>query len=380
MKTLPFLTIFLVSLPFTLGRIYPGKLKNTIFFLMMAVSTATAAVLSVRFPAAPYWGYFSNGILVLFFTLFYSEENPIPFPYIILPWILGFAALGQTERAAFFPALVSLSLTVCRREHKEPVSYWKLLLLILAGSLEYILPFGETYLLLLLLWVTLELTRHTYRTGYERSTRSFQQQVLLHQYEETKEMYLNMRGWRHDYHNHIQSVKAHLASGQIDAAVSYLDEVDADLTRVDSYIRSGNLMTDAVLNSKLSPAAKNDIRVDCTASLPEKLVLSDVDLCVLLGNLLDNAIEACLQIEPKQRFLRVYMVLIKEQLYLSVQNAAKEILNFNERHYITSKRGQHGLGMMRVKLMVDKYGGCLNLQNEPGIFAAEVTLPCPAEK
>ena len=71
------------------------------------------------------------------------------------------------------------------------------------------------------------------------------------------------------------------------------------------------------------------------------------------------------------------MTVHKKQLYLSVQNAAKEILNFNERHYITSKRGHHGLGMLRVKLLVDKYEGYLNLQNEPGIFAAEVTLPNP---
>ncbi len=376
METLAFITIFLVYLPFAVGTIYPGKLKNTIFFLMLAVSTVTAAALSGCFPAAPYLGHLVNGILIFFFDLFYNEENPKPFLYIILAWISGFAFLGAAEAAAFYPALVCGLLSVCRRELKDAASYCKLALLILTGSLGFVLPFGEAYLLLFLLWVTLELTRHTYRLGYERSTRSFHQQVLLHQYEETKEMYLNMRGWRHDYHNHIQSVKAYLALGQTDEAVSYLDEVDADLTQVDSYIRSGNLMADAILNSKLSLAEKEKIRVDCTAKLPEKLALSDVDLCVLLGNLLDNAIEACQQIEPGQRFLRVYMVLIKEQLYISIQNAAKEILNFNERNYITSKRGQHGLGMMRVKLLVDKYEGCLNLQNEPGIFAAELTLPC----
>jgi len=368
METLAFITIFLVYLPFAIGTIYPGKLKNAVFFFMLAVSTITAAALSGRFPAALYLGYLVNGILIFFFDLFYNEENPEPFLYIILAWISGFVFLGAAEAAAFYPALVSGLLSVCRRELKDAASYCRLALLILAGSQGLVLPFG--------VWVTLELTRHTYRLGYERSTRSFHQQVLLHQYEETKEMYLNMRGWRHDYHNHIQSVKAYLALGQTDEAVSYLDEVDADLTQVDSYIRSGNLMADAILNSKLSLAQKQKIRVDCTAKLPEKLALSDVDLCVLLGNLLDNAIEACQQIEPPQRFLRVYMVLIKEQLYISIQNAAKEILNFNERNYITSKRGQHGLGMMRVKLLVDKYEGCLNLQNEPGIFAAELTLPC----
>lgn len=376
MITLPFITIFPAYLSYAVGTVYPGKLKDAVYLLLLTGSSAIAAALSVRFPHAAYWGYLANGILIFFFTLFYNEENPVPLPYVILTWTSGFAFLWNEKAAALFPALAALVLSVYRRELKQPAAYLKLLLLILTGSLSPFLPRAGVCPLVLLLWATLELTRHSYRAGYERSTRAFQQNVLLHQYEETKEMYLNMRGWRHDYHNHIQGVKAYLSLGQIGEAAAYLDELDADLTHVDSYIRSGNLMADAILNSKLSLAEKAQIRVDCTAKLPEKLALSDVDLCVILGNLLDNAIEACEQIEPEKRFLRVYMVLIKEQLYISVQNAAKEILNFNERNYITSKRGQHGLGLMRMRLLVDKYEGCLNLQNEPGIFAAEVTLPC----
>lgn len=376
MITLPFITIFPAYLSYAVGTVYPGKLKDAVYLLLLTGSSAIAAALSVRFPHAAYWGYLANGILIFFFTLFYNEENPVPLPYVILTWASGFAFLWNEKAAALFPALAALVLSVYRRELKQPAAYLKLLLLILTGSLSPFLPRAGVCPLVLLLWATLELTRHSYRAGYERSTRAFQQNVLLHQYEETKEMYLNMRGWRHDYHNHIQGVKAYLSLGQIGEAAAYLDELDADLTHVDSYIRSGNLMADAILNSKLSLAEKAQIRVDCTAKLPEKLALSDVDLCVILGNLLDNAIEACEQIEPEKRFLRVYMVLIKEQLYISVQNAAKEILNFNERNYITSKRGQHGLGLMRMRLLVDKYEGCLNLQNEPGIFAAEVTLPC----
>ncbi|OUO35346.1 hypothetical protein B5F84_03485 [Olsenella sp. An290] len=63
------------------------------------------------------------------------------------------------------------------------------------------------------------------------------------------------------------------------------------------------------------------------------------------------------------------------QLYMSVQNSAVEDPSFNARNYITEKRGNHGLGMKRVAAVVDKYGGFLNLANEPGVFAAEVSLP-----
>ncbi len=184
-----------------------------------------------------------------------------------------------------------------------------------------------------------------------------------------------MRGWRHDYHNHLQTIKAHLDLNQLDEVNKYLLELEQDLSRVDSYVKSGNLMVDAILNSKISLAENKKINVICKAELPENLIITDIDMCVILGNLLDNATESCMKIEENKRFIRIYIAILKKQLYVSIQNSAKEELNFNERNYISTKRGEHGLGMKRVKILVDKYNGYLNLQNEPGIFASEITIP-----
>ncbi len=185
------------------------------------------------------------------------------------------------------------------------------------------------------LFFVLEYTLRRYQSGYERNTRDFQTSVLAHQYEEIKTIYLNMRGWRHDYHNHIQVMKAHMALGQMEALSGYLDALEQELSRVDAYVKSGNLMIDAILNSKLSLARQQEIALHCTATLPERLSISDVDLCVILGNLLDNAIEACEKIAAEERFLRIYCAVIKNQLYISVQNSAKEELDFDERNYIS---------------------------------------------
>lgn len=227
----------------------------------------------------------------------------------------------------------------------------------------------------LLLFLSLEGTLSSWHRGFEARTELFQREIMSHQYEEVKEMYLNMRGWRHDYHNHLQVMKVQIAQGQLEEMKSYLDDLEQNLEQVDTYVKSGNLMADAVLNSKLSIAGQKGIRVNCKAVLPAALSVEDVDLCVLLGNLLDNALEACEKIPEEQRFLRIYMVVNRSQLYMSVQNSAREELDFNERNYISTKRGNHGLGMKRVKALADKYEGYLTLANEPGIFAAEVTLP-----
>lgn len=225
------------------------------------------------------------------------------------------------------------------------------------------------------LFLSLEGSLHFYQRRYEEREERFQNNILSHQYEEIREIYLNMRGWRHDYHNHLQVMKAHMTAGRTEEMRRYLDDLERNLDKVDTYVKSGNMMADAILNSKLSLAEGKRIRVSCKAVLPGELSVEDVDLCVILGNLLDNALEACGKIPEEQRFLRVYMAARGAQLYISVQNSAKEELNFEERNYISSKRGNHGLGMKRVKALTDKYEGYLTLANEPGVFAAEVTLP-----
>lgn len=238
-------------------------------------------------------------------------------------------------------------------------------------------PFLATGALVVELLVYLLLTGgfERLRRGFESSTERFQQEVLSRQYDEIRGIYLDMRGWRHDYHNHLQVMKADLAAGHLDKLSAYLDDLERDLDRVDTYVKSGNLMVDAILNSKLSLAEKGGVGVTCKAVVPESLTVDDVDLCVILGNLLDNALESCEKLPASERWLRVYLAARGAQLYVSIQNSAVEDPSFNARNYISEKRGNHGLGMKRVAAVVDKYEGFLNLANEPGIFAAEVSLP-----
>lgn len=226
-----------------------------------------------------------------------------------------------------------------------------------------------------LLFFLVEGTLYFYKKGFEHKTEQFRSELMEHSYGEIRDIYMDMRGWRHDYHNHMQVMKAKLVLGDMEGMERYLEELEQELDRVDTLVKSGNLMADAILNSKLTLARRNGIAVNCKARLPERLPVEDVDLCVILGNLLDNAVEACRQVEEADRFLRIYMAVNKTQFYLSIQNSAKEEPGFDERNYISRKRGNHGLGMKRVRTALDKYQGYLKLANEPGIFAAEATMP-----
>lgn len=204
----------------------------------------------------------------------------------------------------------------------------------------------------------------------------YQDKILRTQREEVQSIYQTMRGWRHDYHNHMQKLKAHLALGQVEEAREYLDCLEQDLDSIDIAIRTGNVSVDAIISSKISVAEKKDIRVNLKAVVPEELTVTDVDLCAIIGNLIDNAVDACVKVKEKERrFLRVYIGVYKKQLYLSVTNATAEKKRRWNGLFPSDKRGNHGHGLRRIDFLVGRYDGYVNRKNEPGVFATEILLP-----
>ena len=213
------------------------------------------------------------------------------------------------------------------------------------------------------------------RRSYEESMQEYQNKVVKKQVEEVQNLYLTMRGWRHDYHNHLQALKAQIQMNQLELANEYLSRLEQDLDDIRQLVESGNVSLDAILNSKLSYAIKQDICVNYKASVPKSLTVSDIDLCVLIGNLVDNAVEACEKLPKEERFLRLYIGIFRKQLYISVTNATNEVIKKLDNEYITAKRGNHGHGLKRIDNTVEKYGGFINRKNEPGVFATEIMLP-----
>ena len=216
-----------------------------------------------------------------------------------------------------------------------------------------------------------------FRSHYEKRLEDFQDSVLKKQRDEVQNIYQTMRAWRHDYHNHMQAIKALLSMGKKEELSEYLDNLEKDLDSIDIAIRTGNVGLDAILSSKVSIARKNDIEVNCTAKVPDELKISDVHLCAIVGNLMDNAIEACEKITEgaASRFIRIYIGLFKSQLYISVSNSTCEKHRRRLSELVTSKLGEHGFGLRRIDKLAEKYDGYVNRKNEPGIFATEVMLP-----
>ena len=205
---------------------------------------------------------------------------------------------------------------------------------------------------------------------------AYQRELIETHYREVDNMYRQIRGWRHDYRNHIQAMKALAAGGDMDAIKSYLDELETDLNTVDTVVKTGNAMADAILNSKISLAKAKGIAVHCDAHIPVKLKMSELDLCCIIGNLFDNAIEASLPLPENRRQIRVYMDMKGSQLYLSFTNfTATKKQEKSGRIFRSTKGEGHGFGLVRIDAIIDRLDGYLSRNSEDGAFTTEILIP-----
>ena len=204
----------------------------------------------------------------------------------------------------------------------------------------------------------------------------YQRELMETHYQEVENMYRQIRGWRHDYRNHIQLMKVLAVNGDMEGIKAYLDELDTDLNTVDTVVKTGNAMADAILNSKISLARSKDIAVHVDAHIPVKLKMSELDLCCIIGNLFDNAIEASLELPIEQRTIRVYMDMKGTQLYISFTNftATKKLVKVGKLFSSTKGEG-HGVGLVRIDNIIERLEGYLSRNSEDGAFTTEILIP-----
>lgn len=191
---------------------------------------------------------------------------------------------------------------------------------------------------------------------------------------EVRSIHTEMRGYKHDFHHHLQTLKGYIQSGEYDRANAYIDELDQKLQSVDTLLKTGNVSLDAILSAKIAQAKTDDITVTVKANVPDKLTITDVELSIIVGNLLDNAIEACKTVE-KDRFIRLYITLKSKMLYFSMLNSAGEKQKKLGTLFATKKDGVHGFGLRRAESIIESHGGWCKYNSESGAFTSEFLVP-----
>ena len=192
--------------------------------------------------------------------------------------------------------------------------------------------------------------------------------------EEVRSIHREMRGYKHDFHNHLQTLKSYLDAGDVRRAKEYLSELDEKLMNVDTLLKTGNVSLDAILSAKLAQAKSENITVTVKANVPDGLTVSDLELSIIIGNLLDNAIEASRGAEG-ERFIRIFIGMKGKMLYFSMLNAAGAKLKKSGTLFATGKSGAHGFGLRRAEAIIKDHGGWVKYNSEDGAFTSEFLVP-----
>lgn len=172
----------------------------------------------------------------------------------------------------------------------------------------------------------------------------------------------------------VNVLKIYVENRQWEECISYISQINENLDSVDHMVKTGNVMADAIINSKISLAKSKNIKLDVTAKVPEELPISDVEFCIIFGNLMDNAIKACEKIfSEEKRFIRIYIGIFKKQFYISVTNATNQKKRLGS--YYSLKGEGHGFGLYSIDRIIKERNGFLNRKDEPGVFSTEIMLP-----
>ena len=191
---------------------------------------------------------------------------------------------------------------------------------------------------------------------------------------EVQGIYREMRGYKHDFHHHLQTLKGQLEAGETKRALAYIEQLDRQLMNVDTLLKTGNVSLDAILSAKIAQAKGAGIAVTVKANVPDCLLLSDLELSILVGNLLDNAIEACSAAEG-ERFLRLFIGMKGKMLYFSMLNSAGAKLSKKGSLFSSRKEGFHGFGLRRAEALLKEHGGWCKYNSEDGAFTSEFLVP-----
>ena len=181
----------------------------------------------------------------------------------------------------------------------------------------------------------------------------------------------------HDLHNHIGVLRQFLTHEKYGEAVRYLDELQAPVRNLTAAVWTGDETADYLINSKAAAAEADGIRFQAQVEFPRRTNIRSVDLCAILGNLLDNAIEAARQVpDPSGRTVALTIRRIHQMLVIKVENsfAAAPVQEGGELKTTKTEGGLHGWGLKSAQTAAEKYDGMVQAGVSGEVFRAVATL------
>ena len=193
-------------------------------------------------------------------------------------------------------------------------------------------------------------------------------QMLTEQYRQTERL-------RHDMKNHIIALSALSRNQEWEKIDDYLRNME-DIVLDAGGDMTGNKAVDALLYQKRKQAEEENIKWECDVQMPKGCYINEFDLCVLFGNILDNALEACERIQSGQgHFINIQAKTVKKCFLLEVKNSMDRTEKYVDGFTNKGDSQEHGIGLLNVGDVVHRYNGVMNIEVEKGIFVISILMP-----
>jgi two-component system sensor histidine kinase AgrC len=222
---------------------------------------------------------------------------------------------------------------------------------------------------------------HTYldekarREQYARTIEANYQQQLYYM-ENLERLIYRLKAERHDFNHHLGVIYGLLKDREIEAVRNYTQKLVNTAVEFQNMVNVPYAIVRAMLNYKLSAVKENQIRLQLKINLPGGLPLNEFDLTVILGNLLDNAMEACAKSAAEDRYIDLSIRYQPNYLIIRIENplGAGPVLPEGDNRTTKQDRQNHGFGLNNIEYLVNKNHGFFKISRAKSIFAVDIAL------
>lgn len=280
------------------------------------------------------------------------------------------------------------------RRGKQPYSYWMGIIIVVFGSMVIVYNIFTSHMVSILMLITisvLTLMNIFVFYIYDRLIENlelkmrcvvFEQKIESYerQYEEIEFAQMATRRLRHDMLNHFTIINGYAYAGDVDEIKNYIESVVSEVQKRKrlNVASSGNIEIDSIINHKISIADEKRVTFHVFLDIPSDLKMNPSDICGILGNALDNAMEACSYLEnPEERYINLDIAYSVGLLHIKVENSYDgKIFKLENNSYVTRKEDKelHGFGLQIINDIVNKNKGEMNIFYNEKLFRLNIFL------